>query len=347
MKRIVKYKNRLRCSTIVLAMSLTLTAGAHSGIFPKAGTTAATFLKIGVGARPMALGGNYVALANDASALYWNPAGIMHVEGLAFSGTHTEMFAGINHDYISFAAKLNDASAIGIDLIYLNSGDIEQTTLQEQDGTGIFYDASDFSLGLTYARKLSDRFTVAVKGKYIQQSIFNEQASTFAVDFGTLYKTGYRGLTIGMNFANFGGSMRMTGNDLTEVREDPVTGTLVDTELKTENWPLPILFRVGVAMNLVGPESGFFENPQSRLTLAVDGNHPNDNSETIGSGLEYAWNELLFLRFGYVVNHDVENISFGSGLQWRASGWTLRIDYAYSHLEILEDVQRFTLSVDL
>lgn len=313
--------------------------------FSKVGTTAAPFLKIGVGARAVALGGNFVALADDPSALYWNPAGITRMQQMSISGTHTEWFAGITHDVVTFTAPLAKNSAIGIDLIYLNSGEIEQTTLEEQDGNGIFYDMTNFALGLTYARKLTDQFSVGVKGKYIREKLYNEEASTFAMDFGTIFNTGFNGLRIGMNLANFGGNMQMDGSDLSSVQEDPYSGELIENRKKTESWPLPVIFRVGIAMDILGTDEAMMKNNDNRLTLAIDGNHPNDNKETIGAGLEYMWNKLLALRAGYKNNHDVQKFSYGAGLNLTLAGWRFQFDYAYASLSDLDEVQRFTVGI--
>ena len=313
--------------------------------FPKVGTTSAPFLKIGVGARAVALGGNYTALANDASALYWNPAGITSLSRISISANHTRWFAGITHDVVLIAVPVSDAVAVGLDLTYLSSGDIEQTTLAEQEGTGIFYDATDFALGFSYAQKLTDRFSVAVKGKYISQKIYNETASTFAMDFGTTYYTDFKGLRIGMNMANFGGNMQMAGNDLVEVKEDPYTGSLSETVRNTESWPLPIIFRVGVAVDILGSREGFIIDPTNRLTMVMDAMHPNDNNETIGGGLEYEWNEFLALRVGYKANHEIQNFSIGGGLHFVLSGVHFNIDYAYADFGDLDDIQRFTAGI--
>ena len=164
--------------------------------FPKVGTTAAPFLKIGIGARAVALGGNFTAIANDVSAMYWNPAGITEIGNISLAATHTSWFAGISHDAIQLAVPIGNFSAMGLELIYLTSGDIEQTTIQEQDGNGIYYDVSDLALALAYAIKLTDRFAVAVKGKFIRQTIYNEEASSFAFDFGTIYKTEFNGFSV-------------------------------------------------------------------------------------------------------------------------------------------------------
>ena len=310
--------------------------------FPKAGTTAAPFLKIGVGARAVALGGNFTAISNDVSTMYWNPAGITEIGQISLEATHTSWFAGISHDVFQLAIPFSDFSAIGLELIYLTSGDIEQTTIEDQEGNGIFYNVTDLALGLAYAQKVTDRFSVAVKGKFIRQTIYNEEASTFAFDFGTKYQTEFNGLRIGMNLANFGGSMTMTGNDLLIVNEDPVTGQQVDSHLKTESWPLPIVFRVGLAIDILGQSESLIQNHMNRITLAIDGTHPNDNFETIGAGVEYEWKELLALRVGYKANHEVENLSFGGGLRLLLGGIRFNVDYAYADFGDLDKVQRFT-----
>ena len=325
---------------LMLCPSLVLAQG-----FSKVGTTAAPFLKIEAGARAVAMGGNFVALADDATALYWNPAGITQFNRFSISGTHSEWFADIKHDYVSFIAPLSSSSAMGIDFIYLTSGDIEQTTIEEQDGNGIMYQVTDLAFGITYARKLTDRFSVAVKAKYIQQKIFREQSSSVAFDFGTLFDAGFKGLRIGMNFANFGRSMQMDGNDLSVLQENPYTGETVETRLKTESWPLPIIFRVGIAVDILSDIEGVIQDSKNRLTLTVDGNHPNDNRETIGAGLEYIWNALLALRMGYKHNHDSQDLSFGGGLNFVVSGWNLAIDYGYADFGALEEVQRFSVGI--
>jgi hypothetical protein len=317
----------------------------HAQGFSKVGTTAAPFLKIEAGARAVAMGGNFVALADDPTALYWNPAGITQLQRTSISGTHSEWFADIKHDYVSLITPLSSSSAVGIDFIYLSSGNIEQTTIEEQEGNGILYQVTDLAFGITYARKLTDRFSVAVKAKYIQQKIFREESSSIAFDFGTLFDTGFKGLRIGMNFANFGRSMQMDGSDLSVLQENPYTGETVETRLETESWPLPIIFRVGIALDILSDIDGIVRNSNNRFTITVDGNHPNDNRETIGAGLEYVWKELLALRMGYKHNHDSQDLSFGGGLNFVLGGWNASLDYAYAKMGILEAVQRFSFGI--
>jgi len=239
-------------------------------------------------------------------------------------------------------------TSFGIDFIYLSSGDIEQTTIEEQEGNGIFYNATDLALGLAYAQKLTDRFSVGVKAKFIRQTIYNEEATSIAFDFGTMYQTGFYGLRIGMNMANFGGSMTMTGDDLLILNEDPISGEPVETNLKTESWPLPIIFRLGLAMDLIGVgQKSLMQNEYHRITISLDGVHPNDNYEIFGGGVEYMWNDFFALRLGYQYTQEVQNFSFGGGLQFKLSGIDFTIDYAYASFGDLDAVQRFSAGLSL
>jgi len=153
------------------------------------GTTAAQFMKIEVGPRAVAMGGNFVALANDATTLYWNPAGAAIITERMLTFSHTLWFADITHDYFGMVVPWSQG-AIGLSVIALNTGEMEQTTLEKPEGTGSYFDFSDLTLGLTLSRPLTDRFSVGITGKYIAENLFNESASAFAFDLGTLLDLG-------------------------------------------------------------------------------------------------------------------------------------------------------------
>lgn len=275
---------------ITLLIIITLQAVSIAGDFSKVGTTSAQFLKIGVGARAMGLGGSFTALANDVSTLYWNPAGITNLRGFSFAVTHTEWFADISHDFAGIVYRLSSSDVIALNVVALNTGEQEVTTVTQPEGTGIFYDVSDLAIGLSYARVLTDRFSVGLTVKYIQQNMYNESANTFAVDIGTFLRTGFHDLIIAMNMSNFGGSMQLEGRDLITITDlnNQVSGNYnPDAQLKTEPWPLPLIFRVGIAMDLVGGNDPIVASENNRFTLAIDGVHPNDNTEKLNIGGEY------------------------------------------------------------
>jgi hypothetical protein len=332
--------------TFILAASIQLTV--FAGDFSKVGTTAAQFLKIGVGARAMALGGSFTAIANDVSTLYWNPAGLTNLQNFSVAVSHTEWFAEISHDFAGAVYSLNESDVIALSVVGLNTSEQEVTTVTQPDGTGIYYDVSDLAIGLSYARALTDRFSVGLTAKYIQQNLYNESANTFALDLGTFLRTGFHDLIIAMSISNFGGSMQLEGRDLITVTDinNNISGNYnTDARLKTEAWALPLIFRVGVAMDIVGGSDPFIASDQNRFTLAVDGVHPNDNTEKVNIGGEYAWDEMVFARVGYRMNYDLEKWTFGLGLLMDVGSQKVGFDYALIDFNDLGKVSQFSVEL--
>jgi len=335
---------------IILLIVIIIQAASFAGDFSKVGTAAAQFLKIGVGARAMGLGGSFTALANDVSTLYWNPAGITNLRGFSFAVTHTEWFANISHDFAGVVYSLSSSDIIALNVIALNTGEQEVTTVTQPEGTGVYYDVSDLAIGLSYARTLTDRFSVGLTVKYIQQNLYNESANTFAVDIGTFLRTGFHDLVIAMNMSNFGGGMQLEGRDLITLTDinNQVSGNYnPDAQLKTEPWPLPLIFRVGIALDLVGGNDPIIRSENNRFTLAIDGVHPNDNTEKVNIGSEYAWNENIFARLGYKINYDVETWTFGVGLKFNIGSNQVGFDYALVDFSDLGKVSQISLELRL
>lgn len=312
----------------------------------KIGSTAAPFLNIGVGPRAISMGGAFTATANDISALYWNPAGASRSSTNEAIFAHSTWFADINYEWAAAMVKLGDAGTVGLNLTYLNYGEMEITTLAEQDGTGQMFSANDLSLGLTYAYNLTDRFSLGGTVKYVQQKIWNSSASAFAVDLGVLFLSDIYGLRIAATITNFGTGMRMDGQDLLVQHDiDPNNygnNDQILASLRTDEFPLPLTFRIGLAMDVVDIE-------QHRLTLAVDALHPNDNDESINIGGEYMFNNLIAFRLGYkslFLSNSEEGFTAGVGLNYDfASDFGVRVDYAYQDFGVLDYTQHFSLGV--
>ncbi len=333
---------------ILILIIIALQAACYAGDFSKVGTAAAQFLKIGVGARAMALGGSFTAVANDVSTIYWNPAGITNLNGFSLAVSHNEWFADISHDFAGVVYSLSSSDFVALHVVALNTGEQEVTTVTQPEGTGIYYDVSDLAIGLSYARTLTDRFSVGFTAKYIQQNLYNESANTFAIDIGTYLRTGFHDLIIAMNMSNFGGNMQLEGRDLITITDinNQVSGNYnPDANLKTEPWPLPLTFRVGLAMNFIGGNDPIVESSQNRFTLAVDGVHPNDNTEKINVGGEYAWSEMVFARVGYKINYYLERWSFGLGLRANVINQQVGFDYALVDFNDLGKVSQFSLEL--
>ncbi|MCB0277774.1 MAG: PorV/PorQ family protein, partial [Calditrichaeota bacterium] len=317
----------------------------------KNGTTAAQFLKIGVGARPMAMGGAYAAMGNDASAMYWNPSGITGVERITLSGVHSNWFADIKHQFMGFVLPIDASSAIGVYGIFLSMDPIQITTIDQPHGTGEFYEASDLAIGVSYARRPVEFLSLGLSAKFIHQQIHNETASTVAFDIGSTLDIPWRGLKLGMNFSNFGGKMKLNGRDLIkefDLNPDNTLNTGVETRLNTQGWDLPVNFRVGLSTDLMGNGPAFVSSEIHRLTLSVDGNHPGDAVEHVNVGLEYSFNEILQLRGGYRSNRDLEKFFYGIGLNIPTEGSSsFTFDYALASFGELDYVHIFSGSISL
>ncbi len=342
----------IRTFSIILSIALFSTNPGYCS-FSKVGTAAAQFLKIGIGARAMGMGESFVAVADDASALYWNPAGLTNLSSISLSINHSQWFADISHDFIGLAIPIDKNSVLGVSAIALNTSEQEVTTVNQPDGIGVYYDVSDIAIGLSYARALTDRFATGLTMKYIQQNAYNESASTIAIDIGTYLRTGYRGLVIAMNMSNFGGTMQLQGRDLIALVDidEGISGEYnPDARLNTESWPLSLNFRVGVAMDIVGHLESFFPMEDNRFMLAIDGNHPNDNNERVNIGGEYSWKETLFLRTGYSYKmnsnkderQDAKRFAFGGGVKFSVGGHAMIVDYAMVDMNDLGKVGRLS-----
>jgi len=313
----------------------------------KVGTTAAPFLSIEVGARAIAMGGAFAAVANDATALFWNPAGLAGLTGAGeVTLNHTDWLADISFDYAGAVLSLGRTGNIGLSFTSLTMGEMEVRTVTYPEGTGEKFGASDFAIGASYARTLTDRFSIGFTTKYINQKLWHESASSFAIDIGTLFRTQFNGMTIGMSICNFGNKMQLTGSD-TQVPVDVApdkegNNSKIVGNMKTDKWSLPLIFRFGVAMNVIN-------NYNYRWTVALDAMHPNDNTEYLNVGTEYAIRNFVFLRAGYknlFMKDSEEGLTAGAGLAYKLLGnVSLNLDYAYGDFGILENVQRFTFAI--
>lgn len=342
-------KNIKRNISLLLSMLLALATTANTQSFSglsKTGMTAATFLSIEVGPRAKSMGGAFVGLSDDVSALYWNPAGIAKLPQNALLFSHSEWLAGVNFDFAGICIPLGNLGTIGASITSVSVPEMKVRTVFQPEGTGEFFDAGDIAMGLSYARYLTDRFSVGFNVKYISEKIYNMSASTVAVDFGTLFRTNFNNMVIGFSICNFGGDLRLAGDDArVEVDVSPDefgNNDRIFANLETEKFQLPLTFRVGVAMDLI-------KSQYNHVTIAVDAIVPNDNNQYINIGGEYIFNNFLALRAGYrslFLDNSEEGMTFGGGLMQTVFGKTkLQLDYAYGDFGLLENIQEFSLSI--
>ena len=312
----------------------------------KVGTTAAPFLGIGAGPKAIGMGGAFVAVADDPSALYWNPSGISRRGKTEVLIEHTNYLISTGYNYFGGVVALDENNAIGLSVTYLDYGSERVTTIQMPDGTGEEWSAKDVAVGLTYSRNLSDRFSIGGTVKMIMQQIWHESATGFALDAGLLYITPFNDMKIGMDISNFGTDMRMSGEDLYVTHNPDASkagaNSKIPAEYFTDSYPLPLLFRIGLSMDVLNTED-------NRITLAVDALHPNDNAQSANVGAQYEWNNTIYARVGYKsigVPKNEEGLTFGFGLSYELLlNLRLNLDYAYESYGRLDNIQKFALSV--
>lgn len=331
---------------ILLSVFITVSAAQD---FSKVGTSVGQFLKIPIGAKAISMGGAYSAILDDASSIYWNPSGIASREqSLSVYVTHNRWIADLDHNFFGMILALDENSALGLHFISLSSGDIERTTIENPKGTGTYFDATDLSIGISYARYLVDNISVGGTAKYIQQRIWNSKATAIAFDLGILLHTGFKGLTLGFSFQNFGPELEMDGSDLIRtVDQDPNSSINppVEAKLETESYNLPVNYRVSIAMPIIGDNS-LLEFDSSELLLAIEGRHFNENFETYSFGMEYGFMKVLYFRTGYTLNTDEEGLTLGVGVKIPTFVSEVGFDYAYSEFGVFDAVHTFSLILD-
>ncbi len=304
---------------LTAALALVLLGGtAFAGSFSTAakGTTAGTFLQLGVGGRAMGFGGAYSAVADDASALYWNPAGLTRVEKRAATFMHASYLDASYFDYLAYAQSLGSAGAWGASLQYLNTGSINQTD-SNFNSLGSFT-PYDIALSVGYARKLDQLggYSLGVSGKLIRSHIV-DTAQTAALDAGLLSPAYLNGkLNLAFTATNMGGTLKF--------------------HQEADN--LPLTFKAGGAYHV-----------SERWLASADVGLPRDNGAYFAVGSEYVFpikdDWAMTGRFGYNSQTlsdvtGVSGLSMGIGLGSKA----MTFDYAFVPYGGLGITNRFSLS---
>ena len=333
-------KSGRRCFQAI-ALLLILPAAVMFAQNANLGTAGAQFLKIPVGGRATGLGGAFVSNANDVEAAFWNPAGITGVKSGGVMFSHSAWWSTVQLNHAAYVQSLEDIGSFGVSMTVLSMDAMEVTTELEPEGTGQTFDAGDMMFGLTYARKLTEEFSVGVTAKIVQQRIWNEKATGVAFDIGTQYRIGYRDLTLGMSMMNFGGNMQYDGIDLSvdyPVNQQNSTVRLAPAHLTPDEYPLPLHFQVGISMSP-------YVSDELSVLLAADVAHPNDNQENLNFGMEVTIFKQFFIRGGYRMGYDTDRATLGAGVAAPLGDINLTFDYAYSIYYLLPNINRISFGL--
>lgn len=338
-----KHTMRLAAAVlVVLIVSAVATAPAQN--LTKTGTSAAPFLKIGVGSRAIGMGGAFTATADDITAMYWNPGGLASLYASEATFNHVRWLADINYDFAAFGTYLPDFGTLGAFVSVESMDEMLVRTTAQPEGTGELFTAGAMAIGVSFARNLTDQFAIGFTAKYLREHLWNMSASGVALDIGTIYRIPILNeFRLAASISNFGTRMRLEGRDnLRILQVGGSDGNLINTDVQLDAFDLPLIFRVGVAADVI-------KDGEHRLTAAVDAVHPNDNTEYLNTGVEYGWNEIVFLRGGWksLFERDTEQrFTAGVGVHYRIVGeFKIKVDYAYQDWGRLTNVHYFTFGL--
>jgi hypothetical protein len=316
----------------------------------KVGSTSMQFLKVMPSARAAGLGEAYSTWATGAEAVFWNPAGMARIENMEISTTYINWLFDSQQGALSYALKVPGFGSVGFQLQYVDFGEFEETTNarpfisdpQNPGLTGRTFSPFSYLIGVSYARMLTNKFSVGLGVKYAHESLFNGESITTQVrqgvyeevdtwadgllfDFGIRYNTGFRSIQIGSVVQNFG----------------------ADVEYAKESNSVPLLFRFGVGADLIGPDGLLISgSEQNKISMAYDIFHPNDYAQQMHIGIEYEFAGSFALRGGYKFNYDFDGLTLGAGIKQKIEGIQFGIDYSYGAMgTYLENVQRFSLGI--
>jgi hypothetical protein len=320
---------------ILLITIIFISAGTFSyGQFSKAGRTSLQFLKIGVGARQAALGEASIASVTDINSVYWNPASIALIEGAQAAFNYNQWISGLNVTSAAAGVNISGFGTVAVNFTSLDYGDIDEALVTSTSGgidtrTGSTFTGSDLSLGVSYSKMFTDKLAIGVNVKYIQEKLYIYKTSLWAFDVGSYYDTGWRGIKLAMSAQNFSSQARF----------------LETKQAEQQSYELPLLFRIGWSIELMGGENLFLGGSpdQHRLSVNMDAIHSNDYAERLHVGAEYWAFNMFAIRAGYRFNYEEGNLSAGIGVNYDAGPVNLKFDYAYVQYDYLDSPHRFSV----
>lgn len=317
MRRKLRQWLKLVGSLVIIASSPAATAQITNNV----GTSGFQFLKIEVGARENALGDAGTAVATGPEALFWNVAGITAADRPAAMFFYNPWIASISQDYFAVTLPVGGDNYLGLSGNFVSLGQMEQTTVDQPQGTGITFSAGDFAVGVSYARQISNWVSAGITVKYVNETIWNLVSGGLDFDLGLAYNSGR--WHMGMIIKDFGPSDEISGSELqTPQQIYPSWQTSnVLVSLVPKRISLPTSFSVGAGYDIM-------KNDFNRITLLGNLAYFNDIGQTFNGAAEYTFLKMFSLRVGYKFDTDIYGMTFGAGIRAPIDGTTLGVDFA-------------------
>jgi len=305
--------------------------------YSRVGTSGWQFLKLPGNARNTSMGGVKAALGyGDANAAFTNPASAADVKNLDVQLTSMKWVADIQYSGVSVVKNMDDWGCIGLNLVYLNYGDMVRTEIGEfngqpgiaavTEGLGTF-SAHNLAVGLLYSRQITSQLQIGGNIRYLQEQLDDAKMHSWGVDIGTLYWTGLGSFRISMLGRNFG----------PDGEYPTFENRIAQAPAKVR---MPMMFVLGAAYDILEISQ---ESPH-RLTVAAEYVKPNDGPEKVNLGAEYFLYHNFYFRGGYRFNYDEETFTAGVGVEYSvADDLKLKADYAYADVGRFNGVHMFTI----
>ncbi len=336
-----------KLSAFFLALTLLVLCASETqaGNERRVGTAGANELLLPVGSRATALGGSMAAMVSGVEAIHWNPAGVSRATGVEAMFTNMQYIADISLNYFAVSSTFEGIGTFALSLRSLDFGDIPVTTVESPEGTGETFSPNFIVGGLTFSRAFTDRIYGGFTAKIVSESIERSSASGLAFDFGVQYFSDF-GIRLGVTLKNLGPSMTFDGEDLETFVQIPgqePTARPRAVRLKGAGFELPSTLEIGIGYNYV---------PSEGHNVAIMGSFENSNfgNDEFHGGLEYSYDDMLFLRGGYALQtpSNEDNIygpTFGAGVKLDVEGTRIGFDYAYRVTDFFDANQWFTLKL--
>jgi len=333
----MRIKPILVCLTITLLVASSLYAGNDDRI----GTAGAQELRIPVGSRASAMAGANIADVTGTEALFWNPAGVAYQEGTEAMFTHIEYLADINVNYVGVATNIEDFGTIGLQAKIISFGEMEITTWDRAQGTGETFDPTFSVIGLTYSRIFTDRVSFGLTANLINEKVEQVSATGVGFDFGFVYDPLWQGLKFGIAVKNYGPQMSFTGEGFNVANDVPDTepGTQAKTyRTQSAEFELPAYVQLGATWD-------FVDQGLNRAVLAGSFQSNNFSQDEFRGGIEYSYNDAVFLRGGYIGSSQDDfmyGLTLGAGLKYSWGQNAITFDYSWVETEYFDNTQFFT-----
>ncbi|HRE42122.1 MAG TPA: PorV/PorQ family protein [Ignavibacteria bacterium] len=291
---------------------------------------AGEFLAIGVGGRPLGMGGAYVALVNDVTAGYWNPALLSKINYPQFSLMHDERFGSlVNYDYGSIGIPFGSDASFGFSVIRMGIDDIADTrnALIDLNGNGVLdpgerldpdkitrFSTTDYAFYLTYSKKQSETFSYGANLKVLRRNIADASAWGLGLDLGVAYNPVGR-LFLGANI-----------QDLTTTYISWSTGK---KETLKPTAKIGSAYQFDFLNGVITPALDFDVRFDGRKSSANANLGP--VSFDMHAGVEYTYRDLFSIRTGY---NDIGNLTLGAGVKLPK----INIDYSFAKFDGTSDL---------